>query len=171
MNSWATPVTLAAAGIRSPSPRLSRRSGNPEPQPPSFSPQQESGAPAPVFLAAAGIQSPDYAPATFWQRRRAAGGRPCPLRHLPQRNLQYKKWAVDSRPGGNLGGETGRISPSSWPNTSASSAGLLRGCWSWSAPALEGCGLSWVPGCRRRRSRLPGSGGSGSPARCPPGWR
>ena len=149
--------------------------GNPEPQPPSFSPQRESGAPAPVFLAAAGIQSPDYAPATFWQRRRPAGGRPYPLRHLPQRNLQYKKWAVDSRPGGNLGAETGRISPSSWPNsglnTLASSAGLLRGCWSWSAPALEGCGLSWVPGCRRPRSRLPGSGGSGSPARCPPGWR
>ena len=148
--------------------------GNPEPQPPSFSTRRESGAPAPVFLHAAGIQSPDYAPTRFWQRRRPAGGRPYPLRHLPQRNLQYKKWAVDSRPGGNLGAETGRISPSSWPNsglnTLASSAGLLRGCWSWSAPALEGCGLSWVPGCRRPRSRLPGSGGSGSPARCPLGW-
>ena len=39
------PVILAAAGIQSPSPRHSRRSGNPEPLPP-------------VILAAAGIQSP-----------------------------------------------------------------------------------------------------------------
>ena len=119
------PVIIAAAGIQSPSPRLSRRSENPEPQPPSFSPQRESRA---SIMRQQGFGNED-----------AAGGRPYPRRHLPQRNLQYKKWAAGSRPGGNLGGETGRISPNSWPNsrpnTSASSAGPLRGRWSWLAPA------------------------------------
>ena len=51
-------VIPVAAGIQSPSPRHSRRSGNPEPLPPVILAAAGIQSPAPVILAAAGIQSP-----------------------------------------------------------------------------------------------------------------
>ena len=78
-----TPGFFSCPTFLSPHPppsRHPRRSGNPEPQPPSFSPQREPRAPAPVIPDAAGTQSPSPR-----HSRRSGNPEPQPPSFSPQR--------------------------------------------------------------------------------------